>query len=86
MNFPSRGTPGFWRLYRQLPPNVREAARKTCRLWLADALHLSLHFKKVGGGKWSIRIGIHFRALGRFEADGFVWDWIGTHADYDRLL
>ncbi len=49
-------------------------------------MHPSLHFKKIGGSKWSVRIGIYYRTIGKFEGDSFVWDWIGTHADYDRLV
>jgi hypothetical protein len=32
------------------------------------------------------RVGIHYRAVGKFERDIFVWDWIGTHGEYDRLV
>jgi len=30
-------------------------------------------------------MGINYRAVGRFDDGVFVWDWIGTHADYDRI-
>lgn len=32
----------------------------------------------------SLRIGDHHRAIGRFVGPEFVWQWIGTHADYDK--
>jgi hypothetical protein len=86
VKFPSSGTPEFWKAFRKQPVEVQTLARKTYRLWTEDAFHPSLHFKKISGGKWSIRIGIRYRAMGRFESDGFVWDWIGTHAEYDRLI
>ena len=86
MRFPSRATPTFWRRYRALPVSVRAAARKTYQLWQVDALHPSLHFKRVAGDKWSVRIGIHYRAVGKFDENGFVWDWIGTHGEYDRIV
>lgn len=35
---------------------------------------------------WSVRIGKGWRALASEEADGFVWFWIGSHAEYDSLL
>jgi hypothetical protein len=44
-----------------------------------------LHFKKIGRF-WSARVGGHHRALAVEAADGLVWFWIGTHADYDKLL
>ena len=31
-------------------------------------------------------VGAHYRALAVEAKDGLVWFWIGTHADYDRLL
>ena len=50
-----------------------------------DTRHPSLHFKKVGRF-WSVRVGAHYRALAVEATGGLVWFWIGTHADYDRLL
>jgi hypothetical protein len=82
----SRTTARFWECYRQLPGNVRDLARKNYHLWRDDPRHPSLHFKPVGKGQWSVRIGIHYRATGRFSGDDeFTWDWIGTHEEYNRL-
>ena len=50
-----------------------------------DPRYPSLQFKKVGHF-WSARVGGHYRALAVEVPDGFVWFWIGSHADYDRLL
>jgi len=44
-----------------------------------------LHFKKVGAF-WSARVGIHYRALAFEDKDDFIWVWIGTHEEYDRLI
>ena len=68
-----------------LPPEVQRLAYNNFMLWKADPWHPSLHFKKVRGEQWSARVGAHYRAMGYFAEDGFVWDWIGTHAEYDRL-
>jgi hypothetical protein len=84
--FPSRATPEFWKLYRDLPAEVRSLARKNYQLWREQPFHPSLKFKKIGHEKWSVRVGIHYRAVGKFERDIFVWDWIGTHGEYDRLV
>jgi hypothetical protein len=35
---------------------------------------------------WSVRVGRGYRALGIEGVDGFHWFWIGSHADYDRLV
>jgi hypothetical protein len=78
-------SPQFWRHYRQLPPEVRSLADKNFQLLKADPKHPSLHFKKIGR-LWSVRVGAHYRALGLDKPDGVVWFWIGSHADYDKLL
>ena len=54
-------------------------------LWKKDPGHPSLHFKKLRGENWSARVGIHYRAIGHFVKDGFLWEWIGTHEEYNRL-
>jgi hypothetical protein len=33
-----------------------------------------------------IRIGDHHRALAKLTGDAAIWVWIGTHAEYDRLV
>ncbi|HEX8675403.1 MAG TPA: hypothetical protein VF710_26140 [Longimicrobium sp.] len=36
---------------------------------------------------YSARVGRHYRALGERQVDDtIVWFWIGSHADYDRIL
>ena len=78
-------SPQFWRLYRQLSPEVRALADKNFQLLKADPKHPSLHFKKIGR-LWSVRVGAHYRALGLDKPDGVIWFWIGSHAAYDKLL
>lgn len=78
-------SPQFWQRYSQLPPAVRELADKNFQLLKSDPKHPSLHFKKIGK-LWSVRVGAHYRALGLDRPEGVVWFWIGTHADYDKLL
>jgi hypothetical protein len=75
----------FWDAYRRLPEHIRVLADKTYTVLKEDPRHPSLHFKKVGRF-WSIRVGLRYRALA-VEVDGdMLWFWIGTHADYDRLI
>jgi hypothetical protein len=33
-----------------------------------------------------VRVGAHYRALGTGIEGGVLWFWIGSHADYDRLI
>ncbi len=78
-------TPDFWVSFNKLPESIQNLARKKYQLLNEDPSHHSLHFKKVKKFK-SVRIGIHYRALG-IEADSdVVWFWIGSHSDYDKLI
>lgn len=75
----------YWQLYNSLPPEIQQLADENFRLLKQDLSHPSLHFKKAGRF-WSVRIGIHFRALAIEEGSDIVWFWIGQHAEYDRLI
>lgn len=75
----------FWALYERLPPDARALADKNYALLKSDPRHPSLHFKKVAG-LWSARVGDRYRVLAVEVPDGYNWFWIGTHADYDKLV
>ena len=83
-----RTLPHFWQLFQQLPKEVRRLAEKNFDLLKSDPYHPSLHFKKVDDVRklWSVRIGLQYRALGMEKPDGILWVWIGTHAEYDKML
>jgi hypothetical protein len=72
-------------MYRRLPADVRDLADKNFQLLKADPRHPSLRFKKIDR-LWSVRVGAHYRALGLDRPEGVAWFWIGSHADYDKLL
>ena len=72
-------------MYEALPSDVRNLADKNFQLLKSDPRHPSLHFKRIGEF-WSVRIGLHYRALGMPVDDGIYWFWIGTHADYDKIV
>ncbi|MGN6371204.1 MAG: ParE family toxin-like protein [Phycisphaerae bacterium] len=78
--------PHFWNCYNQLPTDIQRLAKEIFDLWQSDPFHPSLHFKQIHPGLWSARININYRALARRTGDHLVWFWIGTHAEYDRLL
>lgn len=75
----------FWALYAALPVEVRTTADKNYALLKDNPQHPSLHFKKVGA-LWSARVGEQYRVLGKDVERGVLWFWIGTHADYDKLV
>jgi hypothetical protein len=78
-------TTDFWTAYRGLPADVRELADKNYQLLMKDPQHPSLQFKTIGRFR-SVRVGLRYRALGVEVPDGVTWFWIGTHAEYDRLI
>jgi len=80
-----RATPRFWGCYHRLPIEVQRLADSCYALLRQDPRHPSLHLKKVGR-LWSVRVGLHYRALAVEDGSDLVWFWIGTHAEYDRLL
>lgn len=80
-----RTTRRFWTAYGNLPEPIQELADKNFELLKRNSEHPSLHFKKVGA-IWTARVGRSHRAAALESDDGFEWFWIGTHAEYDRLL
>ena len=76
----------FWKCYEDLPPQVQETADQCYELLKADPSHPSLHFKKIGKKYWSVRAGLDYRALGVEVESGISWFWIGTQAEYDKLI
>ena len=84
----STTTDQFWRRYSELPSHVRTQARETYSRFVSDAYHPSLHFKRIHSTRpvFSVRIGIHYRAVGVLDEQEITWFWIGSHAEYDRLV
>lgn len=80
-----RRTRGFREAYEGLPVEVRRVADRCFDLLRSDPRHPSLHFKCVAR-MWSVRVGLYHRALGVDIDDGVLWIWIGTHAEYDRMV
>ena len=78
-------SPSFWKSYEALPRVVRELADKQFALLKANPRHPSLRLKRVKRFH-SVRVGVHYRALAVDVADGLLWFWIGSHAEYDRLV
>lgn len=75
----------FWRCYDVLPAVTQTLADKNYALLKEDPAHPSLHFKKIGRYR-SVRVGLRYRALGVEVPEGVLWFWIGTHAEYDKLI
>ena len=80
-----RSSTQFWELYNRLPEEARKLADRSYELLKRDERHPSLHLKKIGRF-WSVRIGLHLRALAIEDGADLIWFWIGSHAEYDRLI
>lgn len=84
----SRTTRQFRELVAALPKQVQRQARAAYKLFQQNPSHPGLRFKQVIAEPptYSARVGISYRAVGVLSADTIVWFWIGSHADYDKLL
>jgi hypothetical protein len=78
-------SPRFWACYRRLPEDIQRIADRGYKLLCNNPRHPSLHLKKVGE-LWSVRVGLHYRALAVEDGEDLSWVWIGTHAEYSRLV
>lgn len=85
----SKRTQRFRALSQQLPPEIQRELYEAYRQFKRDPYYPGLQFKRVNLREniYSVRVGDHYRALGRrIGSDLVVWIWIGTHAEYDKLL
>ena len=84
----SKRTKRVKRLLRELPKEAQEQASAAYRLFKDNPYHPGLFFKQVDDKPplYSVRIGLHYRALGIKQGDIIVWVWIGSHAEYDKFL
>ena len=84
----SHTTARFRSAFSRLPKPVQRQAREAYELFRENPRHPSLRFKKVHANRpiHSVRVCLGYRALGVVQDDVVVWFWIGSHADYDKLL
>jgi hypothetical protein len=81
-------TEDFIACFRGLPARIQRLARKNYKLWKENPAYPSVQFKRMGKRMpvYSVRVGIGLRALGLKVEDSVIWFWIGSHAEYVRLL
>jgi len=82
----NRTFPEFWRRLDRLPTEIQVQAREAFRVFRHVPHHPSLRFKPLKGhaNAWSVRIGLHYRAVALRTGDTVRWFWIGSHADFDK--
>jgi len=64
----------FWKNYDSLSKKTQSLADKNYELLKENPKHPSLHFKKVDKF-WSVRIGLHYRALAVEKAGYIHYEW-----------
>jgi hypothetical protein len=84
----SKRTATFKQLLNKLPIDVKLLAVKNYKLWINNPQHPSIKFKCIDKSTqtYSARVGDHYRAVGFKDADTMIWQWIGTHEDYNNLF
>jgi hypothetical protein len=84
----SHTTQRFREALAGLPAHVQRQARAAYKLFAQDPTHPGLRFKQVHTTRpiYSARVGLGYRALGVREGEDVIWFWIGSHAEYDRLI
>lgn len=84
----SRTTERFRKAYAALPKHLQSQVREAYKQFKRDPNHPGLQFKRVHSAKpvYSVRVSLGYRALGIRNGQEIVWFWVGSHADYDRLL
>ena len=84
----SRITARFRAAYARLPRDVQRQARAAYRRFRDNPNLPGLPFQPVIPelGIYSVRVSYQCRALGTRRGDEIVWLWIGSHAEYDRIL
>jgi len=84
----SHTTIKFRKAVTELPAEAQKQARQAYRLFIENPHHPSLRFKSIYPTRpiFSVRIGLNYRAVGIRDGDDMIWYWIGSHADYDKLI
>lgn len=79
-----RTTERFWKCFDKLPKSIQKVAKQNFEFLKTNQNHPSLHFRKIDKF-WSVRISLNYRALAIEDDNDFIWVWIGTHDEYERL-
>lgn len=73
----------------KLPPTEQNEFAAGISSFYREPSSSKLRFKSIHSTRpiYSVRIGLDYRAVGiRRDADDIVWYWIGSHAEYDKLI
>lgn len=73
----------FWEDLHSLPKYIQALAKAKFELWLNDPKSVS--FEKRSKTVWRAEVGDHYRALCEKDGEDWVWFWIDTHEEYNKL-
>jgi len=76
----ARGTPWMDR------PTAAYVSSRTTTTLFSNATRATLRSFQENRRYWSVRVGLRHRALAVEVDNGYLWFWIGSHADYDKLV
>jgi hypothetical protein len=84
----SKTTKRFRDALAKLPKDIQRQAQESYKLFSQDPNHPSLRSKNVHTTEpiYSARINIDYRAVGIVDGEAIIWFWVGSHAEYDKLL
>ena len=84
----SHTTEKFRKAFTEMPADVQKQARQAYRLFIENPYHPSLQFKHIHPTRpiYSVRIGLDYRTIGVRDGDDIIWYWVGSHAEYDKLI
>ena len=81
-------TKGFRDLLRKLPPQIQKLANEKYQMLLSNPQQVVIKPMVENGFKipiWSAQVGGGHRALALKYQSYYVWYWIGTHEEYNRV-
>ena len=70
-------SPRFWQRYHRLPASIQQVADKQSDLLKQNPSHPSLRLKSIGR---------RYRAVAVEHEGNLLWFWIGSHAEYEKLI
>lgn len=78
----------FRKAYDALPEKIKVSARLAYYKWKQNPNGSGLQYKQIHKTQpiYSVRINLSYRALGIKQGNVMVWFWIGSHAEYDKLI
>jgi hypothetical protein len=78
----------FLALLANLPLDIQRQAHEAYRQFQQNPNHPGLNFERIHSrpNTYSTRVNKSYRVLGAMRQGEMYWYWIGTHAEYDKLI